>query len=172
MHDLKSKVLSAQKECSEWKGKIDQDQNIKRRTVVIDEIYHYSTDNQRDAVFVKATEAVARHRYPYWWGTTKAKRVSDLLESGKLFSSQQFIHEQFVSKAKNMTRAVFAPELVLRGVDMSPLAGGLNFSGYVLYTHIKGLKKYERGFIFSKFSIVRAAKELEVEAKKETTLSS
>ena len=31
---------------------------LKRRTVVMDEICHYSTDNQRDVVLVKATEAV------------------------------------------------------------------------------------------------------------------
>ena len=174
VHDLESKVLSSQKECSKWKnkikGKINKEQNLKRRTVVMDEIYHYSTDNQQDAVFVKAAEAVARHCYQYWWKNTKAKRVSDLLESGKLFSSQQFICEQFVSKAKNMTRTVFAPELVLRGVDMSSLGGGLKFSGCALYTHIKGLKKYERGFLFSKSSIVQAAKELEAEAKKKKQL--
>ena len=40
----------------------------------MDGIYHYSTDNQCDAVSVKATEAVAKHCYPYCWGSTKQKK--------------------------------------------------------------------------------------------------
>ena len=74
--NLRNKLVAARKECSRLR--IKNRENERRKIVVMDDIYHHSTDNQRDTVFVKTTEEVARNCYPYWWGSTKAKRVHQL----------------------------------------------------------------------------------------------
>ena len=109
---------------------------------------------------------MAKLCYPYSWLSTKARKVAYLLETGELFSSRETVLNTFKQKATQLSRAVFAPEKVLKKVDLSPIGGGLNFSGCTLYAHVQELQKHERGFLFSKSSIVRAARELETEAKK------
>ena len=60
-------------------------------------------DNQRDKAFVTATENVAKLCYPYSWSTTKARKVTDLLESGELFSSKEAIEKNFKLKVRKLT---------------------------------------------------------------------
>ena len=67
--------------------------------------------------------------------------------------------------AKKLTRATFSPPLVLQAIDDSE-EGGWNISGAACYRNIEQLKKYDRGFLFSKGPIIKAAKDLENKAKK------
>ena len=88
----------------------------------------------------------------------------DLLEGGILFSAENVMKDRDKKVATKMTRAVFSPPKVLRKTDKSE-EGSYNISGAACFRSIQQLKKYERGFLFSKSSIVRAANQLEVHAK-------
>ena len=45
---------------------------------------NYRNNNQKDSEFVKAIEAFTKYCYPYSWSTTKARTVTELLESVEL----------------------------------------------------------------------------------------
>ena len=85
---------------------------------------------------------MAKLCYPYLWLSTKARKVAVLLETGELFSSRETILNTFKQKATKLARAVFAPEKVLKKVDLSLIGGGLNFSGCTLYAHVQELQKH------------------------------
>ena len=99
-------------------------------SIVVKCVDQHANDNQRDKAFVTATKKVAKLCYPHLWLTTKSRKVTDLLESGELFSSKEVIKE-FKLKVRKLTSAVFAPEKVLKKVDLSPIGGGLNFLYFV-----------------------------------------
>ena len=95
----------------------------------------------------------------------KDKQILDLLESGILFNADDYMENWKGNVAKKLTRAAFSPPLVLQAIDNSA-ESGCNISGAACYRNIQQLKKYERGFLFSKGPIVRAARDLENGAKK------
>ena len=88
----------------------------------------------------------------------------DLLECGMLFGADDYTKQHNTNKATKMIRAIFTPAKVLKMVDNSD-QGDSNRSRAACYRTIQNLKKYQRGFLFSKSSIIRALNSLEIEAK-------
>ena len=68
----------------------------------------HANDNQCDKAFVTATKRVAKLCYPYLRSTKKARKVTNLLESGELFSSKEAIEKNFKLKVRKLTRDFFS----------------------------------------------------------------
>ena len=123
-----------------------------------------TTESERDNAYKDAIESFAKICYPYRQNNTKAKKLLDLLECGLVFWADKYVKKHNKDSAQKITRATFIPSKVLKAVDNSD-QGGFNISGAACYRSIQSLKKYQRGFLFSKSLIYRAARDLEKEAK-------
>ena len=141
-----------------------QQERKKERTITVPNLPKSASNSERDATFKKVVENAAKLCYPYARRSTKTKKLLDLLESGSLFNSESFMTTWKGNVAKKLTRATFSPPLVLQAIDSSD-EGGWNISGAACYRNIQQLNKYERGFLFSKGPIIRAAQDLEREAR-------
>ena len=86
------------------------------------------------------------------------------MECGELFGADDFMKNHNLKTATALTRATFSPPKVLLQMETAQ-DGSYNITGVGCFWSIQSLKKYERGFLFSKSSISNAAKELEREAK-------
>ena len=169
---LKAKVVLVQKNNSHLRQekfrnqlRLDDMKIKKERTIMVPNLPKFTSGKERDAAFKTAIEQVSKLCYPYARRATKTKKILDLLESGALFKTESFMAKWKYNAAKKLTRATFSPPLVLQAIDDSE-EGGWNISGAACYRNIEQLKKYDRGFLFSKGPIIKAAKDLENEAKK------
>ena len=162
--ELKKKIKYLQSNVSRLNNRNKEMRKKHGNCIEIPVLPKLASDSRRDVAFKDSIESAAKICYPYWRNNSKSKKMLDLLECGMLFGADGYMKQHNSNTATKMARAIFTPAKVLKMVDNSD-QGGCNISGAACYRTIQNLKKYQRGFLFSKSSIVRAANKLEIEAK-------